>query len=237
MLVLEEDATLLLITQVDHAHLARDLLSLWIADGLPMNPRRDEILTAAAEHDNGWRELDAAPPLEPSRSWPYDFRQLPPTDRRRVWKASVKRSGVSRWSALLIQHHARSLLAEHRSDPAWKDLFVWLDERRAENEEHCSHLLPELEADYSFLSLSDTLSLGACGAWGSRRLPWQDYDIAVTLGRLVFQPFPFAGSLQLRVAYRRISKRDYRGGADLGAELASAHWQYLPVRVEPATSP
>lgn len=237
MLVLEEDKTLLLTTQADHARLAHDVLSLWIADGLPSNPRRAEILAAAANHDNGWWELDAAPLLEPSRRWPCDFRQLPSDERRRLWRASVERSGARPWSALLIVHHARSLLAGNRSDPAWRDFFLWLDERGIEIEECCAHDLRELEADYSFLSLSDQLSLGAIGAWGSRRLSWRHYDIAVTLGRLVFRPFPFAGSLQLRVAYRRISKRDYSGEADLGAELAAAGWQYLSVRVEPATSP
>ena len=237
MLVLEEESTLRLITQTDHARLACDLLSLWTADGLPDNPRRAEILTAVANHDNGWRELDAAPPLEPSRGWPYDFRQLPSTDRQRIWRDGLDRSGASRWSALLIQHHAQSLLADHRCDPAWGDFFLWLDERRAESTGLCRHDPLELEADYALLSIADTLSLGACGAWGSRQLSWRHYDIGLALGRLVFRPLPFAGTLQLRVAYRRIDKRRYDGGADVGEKLATARWQYLPVRVEPTTTP
>ena len=70
MIVVPEGATLLLVTQPDHAHLSGELLSLWRAGGLPENPRRADLLFAAREHDNGWREADAAPRWDAARGRP-----------------------------------------------------------------------------------------------------------------------------------------------------------------------
>src|SRR5262249_53740757 len=62
-----------LVTQPDHAHLSGELLSLWRADGLPAHPRRAETLFAGREHDNGWREADAAPRWDAAAGRPRDF--------------------------------------------------------------------------------------------------------------------------------------------------------------------
>ena len=64
MIVVRRGASLVLVTQSDHAHFAAELLSLWRLDGFPDHPRRDDILFAVREHDNGWREEDAVPRLD-----------------------------------------------------------------------------------------------------------------------------------------------------------------------------
>ena len=106
-------ASLLLVTQPDHAHFAGSLLALWTADGLPAHPRRSEILFAGREHDNGWRETDAAPRCDPARHRPHDFLTLSPADRIEIWRRGVHRySGARPYAALLIHQHAVEL---HRS--------------------------------------------------------------------------------------------------------------------------
>ena len=52
-----------LVTQADHARLAADLLRLFRLPELLEHPRRELLLRAIAEHDNGWWEADAAPRL------------------------------------------------------------------------------------------------------------------------------------------------------------------------------
>jgi len=54
MLVRALDASLLVVTQADHARLAADLLALLRLPELAGHPRRAELLRAVADHDNGW---------------------------------------------------------------------------------------------------------------------------------------------------------------------------------------
>ena len=61
MIVRPAGDVLHLITQPDHAALARRIMDRWIADDLPASPRRASILRAIEEHDHGWLDVDAAP--------------------------------------------------------------------------------------------------------------------------------------------------------------------------------
>ena len=60
MIIRRKGTTPLLITQPDHAQLAATIMERWQEDGFPDSPRRAAILLAIREHDNGWREVDAA---------------------------------------------------------------------------------------------------------------------------------------------------------------------------------
>ena len=64
MIVRSDLGSLLLITQPDHAHLAGRIMARALA--LQAHPRRDSILLAVTEHDNGWAEPDAEPIIGPS---------------------------------------------------------------------------------------------------------------------------------------------------------------------------
>src|SRR3954465_10111384 len=75
MIVVPAESSFLLVTQPDHAHLAGEILSLWRAGGLPDNPRRDDLLFAAREHDNGWPAAAPAPPAGTRRA---GARRTPP---------------------------------------------------------------------------------------------------------------------------------------------------------------
>jgi hypothetical protein len=113
MIVVDDGDSLLLVTQNDHAHFSGELLSLWRDDGLPDNPRRQEIVFAARVHDNGWREADAAPRVDPSTGEPYGFLSLPAPDRVEIWRRGIGRYRSERpYAALLIHQHA---IALHRS--------------------------------------------------------------------------------------------------------------------------
>ena len=65
MIIRQSDAALVLITQPDHAALAGRIMRRWEADGFPQSPRRADILAAVDLHDNGWREVDAVPAVDP----------------------------------------------------------------------------------------------------------------------------------------------------------------------------
>jgi hypothetical protein len=61
MIIRADDSSLFLVTQPDHAALAARIMRRWTAAGFPEPPRRDDVLAAIDAHDNGWREVDAAP--------------------------------------------------------------------------------------------------------------------------------------------------------------------------------
>lgn len=242
------------ITQPDHAHLAGELMALWRAHGLPENPRRDDLLFAIREHDNGWRETDAAPHLDAERQRPHDFLSLPLPDRLRIWPRAVDRYADRRpYSALLIAHHARALYDEHRGEEEFADLFEALGSRRERllevlgghadppRRERLEELERHLEEDYPFLAFADLASLAVCNGWTEpfeRELPY-----GTVRGRfddetdtLFLEPFPLAGTTTFRVPCRHLPARPYTGDADLAVELATARWEELPVRVGPQSS-
>lgn len=262
MIVVPEDGALRVVTQHDHARLAGEVLALWRAGGLPGHPRREELLFAAREHDNGWREADSAPRADPESGRPLGFTEVPPEVRIELWLRGARRHAERRpWAALLITHHALALHRDRRGEEPWdEELFTPLDELYEELLERiggdpgearihpeCSpgkagadleRTRAEVAADYRFLDLSDALSLAACAGWtepGERaghRWRFRPGGREVA-GELEFGPFPLAGATTFRVPCRTIPDRRYHGDADLGGELAEARWATMKLRLAP----
>lgn len=244
MIVVAGSDSLLLVTQNDHAALAAELLSLWRRDGLPDSPRRESLLSATREHDNGWRETDSAPLVDAGTGHPHDFTSLPAAARRELWERGTSRYlEGDPWSALLITEHGLRLHDSLRDRPGWGGFFESLEERRAELLERSAADLGALDADYRLLALADSLALALCcrssepfEGHGYHVRPATDVDDKGGLEScptLHLDPFPFAGATTFQLPYRRIPDRTYGGDADLGVELATARWRRLAVRVAP----
>lgn len=227
------------ITQPDHARLAGELMALWRAGGLPDHPRREEILLAVREHDNGWRETDAAPHLDRERRRPHDFLSLPLPERLAVWPRAVGRYAERcPHAALLIAHHAQALYGEHRGEEKFEELFEVLDSQAEWLLEVTGLEQYLVEEDYAFLAFGDLASLAVCNRWT------EPFSYGMPDGRvegrfdpesesLHLVPFPLAGSTTFRVPCRHIPARDYTGDTDLAVELAAARWREVRVRVTP----
>ena len=235
MIAVPEKDHFRLITQPDHAHFSGELLSLWRADGLPEHPRRDDLVFAAREHDNGWREADAAPRWDSEKGRPHDFITLPARERVEVWERGTCRFAAERpYAALLITRHALNLFGGRRQEEEWAPLLDFLDDFERSLLEETGASRADLEADYKWIDLADLISLAACNGWrdateryGVRIEPRAGGHRAIALA-----PFPLAGATTFRVPCRRIPRRDYRGDADLGGELATARWEEMTVKVE-----
>ena len=233
MIVVTEQDTWRFITQPDHAAFAAELLSLWRAEGVPEHPRRADLLFAVREHDNGWREADAAPRWDPQRRRPHDFLTMPRPARIEIWERGVSRfAGGHPRAALLITRHARRLHRDRRGDEAWAGLLETFDELERGLAEATGATEEEIAADDRLLDRSDTLSLAACSG---RTDPFERHGVRARLceGTLEIDPFPLAGATTFRIPCRRIAIRDFGGDAALGGALAAARWGELTVRVGP----
>ncbi len=237
MIVARDGDRLRLVTQPDHARLAAELLSLWRADGLPNHPRRGELLFAVREHDNGWREADAAPAADPRTGRPLSFLDLPFAPRSEIWERGTRRYLAERpYAALLVTWHALEIHADRHGRPEWRLLLERLEERRRELLEATGAGEEEVAGDYHWLDLADFLSLVACNGWTE---PFERRGMRgrYAEGHLLLEPFPLAGATTLPVDARWIPDRPYRGDADLGGELAAAKWRKLGVKIAPAGAP
>ena len=243
---------LLFVTQPDHARFAGELLSLWRSEGLPGHPRRAEILFAAREHDNGWREADAAPRWDRERGRPHDFVSMPRPDRIEIWERGTARfAGEHPYATLLIVRHALQLHQDRfrqAGGEEWAGFQEYLEELQRGLLEAAGVAEEEVAADYRWIDLTDLISLAVCNRWtepftrhgmrgGLARLPAPAAlpGIGEPL-RLALDPFPLAGATTFRIPCRRIADRPYAGDADLAVELARTRWEEMEVKVVGAES-
>lgn len=245
MIITSRNGRLRFVTQSDHAHLAAEILRLWHTDGLPEHPRRDDLLLAAREHDNGWREHDAAPrvqlgPEHPDRGRPSGFRDISDADRRSIWqRGTARHADTHPYTALLILEHARALHRGLRDDQAWSEVLTGWDEQRAALLEQT--FVPEavLAADYAWIDLSDAVSLALAERWDSERIvrgvrivpqPPSGPDDGDTLA---LAPFPLRGATTFALPCRDTEDRLFPSDSALTMALAEARWYDQRVRLVP----
>ncbi len=220
-----------IITQIDHARFAAELLGLWTSDGLPGHSRRRDLLFAVREHDNGWREKDSAPLLDlDMRDRPYDFITMPAELRVEIWRLGCQRFlEEHRYASLLIIEHARHLHSG-ASGASYRQLTAWLQDQSAILLEDADFNEHALETDYGFLELADLISLAAC----SNLFDTQEAR-GVNISRggadLRLEPFPLAGTTTFRIPRRIIPRRTYLNAIELAGELATARWAWREIRL------
>ena len=234
MIVVAEGADLRLVIQPDHARFAAQLLELWRRPEVREHPRRDSLLAAVREHDNGWREADAAPRIDPDGGRPYDFRALPGEHRREIWRRGVERfAGDEPYLALLAARHSLELHRGRRGEPGWAVYLAELEARLPDLLAAAEMDEARLAEDYPWLDLADSLSLTVC-----LRSPDPVRRGALTArlrdGELEIEPFPLAGATTFEIPCRRIADRRYQGEADLAGALGAARWERLSVRCRPS---
>lgn len=236
MIVTEDQGRLRLITQPDHAHFASQALGLWRVGGLPEHPRREDLLFAVREHDNGWREADAAPRVDPSTGRPADFLTVPDALRQAVWDRATERFVAERpYAAALIAQHALVLLGDLRGRAGWDEFLARVASRRDACLTAAGMETAALLSDYAWVALGDDLSLAVCTGRAARfnrpgRSAWFGPE------GLELHPFPLAGATTFRVACRHVSPGPYRSDAEVAIAAASAHWEELRIRLVPASS-
>lgn len=177
MIVNRTDTGWEVIYQPAHALVSAQLAARWRADARP--PRWWETLIAVSQHDNGWREWEAEPRVNPDGT-PRNFADGTLPDAIAQWTRGIARAQhQSRWVGLLVSRHATTLFEARRGEFAPLDDF--LDEQQAQQAVWRAGLgatLKEVAHAYAMVRWSDWLSLVLC--W--RRLPEDGNAIALGEG-------------------------------------------------------
>lgn len=215
MIIQPRGASLLLITQPDHAALSAEIMRHWRDKGLVTHPRRESVLLAIREHDNGWREVDERPLVSPSGGALLDFLNAPGEVRRDIWPRAVERLAHDPWAAALVAQHAIHIYRRYRGDSAWDEFFVGLEAARASHLGRVDRLgLEDLLADYPFVRLGDLVSLTFCNGW-SEGPEQPGYAMRLRDERLTVTPDPFGGAkIRLSVRAREVPNRPFESEAE-----------------------
>ena len=98
--------------------------------GCCRSPRLSSILLAVEEHDNGWREVEAAPLVDGATGRVLDFIGAPDETRRSVWPRGVDRLAASPYAAALVAQHACTSTGATGTIPGWAPFFTEMETRR-----------------------------------------------------------------------------------------------------------
>lgn len=164
-----------------------------IVRALAVHPRRNAILHAIGDHDNGWTEPDAAPVVAPATGAVVDFISAPVSVRQGVWPRAIARLASDPRAAALVAHHAAFVYGRFRADAAWTAFFTGMDTSRTAMIRGSDLPLETLEEDYAFLRLGDLISLAFCtGSTTAQR--FRDWTVLRSGTRVVVTPDLFGGS-------------------------------------------
>ncbi|MGE0464030.1 MAG: DUF3891 family protein [Vicinamibacterales bacterium] len=221
MIVRPAEDALHLITQPDHAALARRIMERWAP--LHGANRRASILEAVEQHDNGWREPDAEPLRNPDTGRAFDFIGLPIPLRQAVWPRGVSRLAQSDpWAAALVAHHAATVYDRYRGDGAWAAFFPEMEAARDRLVEASGHSHDDLRHDYRFLRLGDLASLAFC-TQAADTLTFDEWSFRLDGDRLVVTPDPFDGrDLPIAVHARKLPDASFESDATFRAAWLAA---------------
>jgi hypothetical protein len=210
-----------LITQPDHARLARTIMQHCIP--LTARPRRDSILHAIAEHDNGWAEEDAAPTVNPQTGNIVDFVSAPFSVRHAVWSRGVARLADDPWAAALVAQHALTVYDRFRSEAEWTSFFAEMEGARDAMLRASGMALDHFVADYAFVRLADLISLAFCTSWTDEQR-FGGWTVQLCGTRVVVTPDPFGGAeIPIEIKGREIRKQPFRSDAELRDALSEAN--------------
>jgi hypothetical protein len=224
MIVRSAGGVLHLISQPDHAALARRIMERWAP--LHGAERRHSILLAVEEHDNGWHDLDTHPAIDPGSGGVFDFITIPTPAKQAVWPRGVARlAAEDGWAAALVAQHALTIYERFRADAEWTDFFAQMTVTRDTLVRQSARTPAQLAHDYGYVRIGDLLSLVFCNLWQEAQSydRWQfrlsDRDGA----RVTVTPDAFAGrTVPLAVTAREIRDVPYASDAELQAAIRTA---------------
>jgi hypothetical protein len=200
--------------------MARSVMEHSVA--LTDHPRRDDILLAIGEHDNGWADEDTAPTVDRQTGRVVDFVNASLMVRHTVWPRGVERLAHRPWAAALVAQHALTVYDRFRGDADWVSFFDAMQSARDRMVRADGGRLDDLDADYPFVRLGDLISLAFCAGWTDEQF-FADWRVNFSGHRVRVTPDPFDGkTIPIAVEVRAIARHAFPSDIELRAALATA---------------
>lgn len=194
---------------------------------LARRPRRDAILHAIGEHDNGWAETDAAPMVDATTGTVVDFVSAPLSVRHTVWPRAVARLANDQWAATLVAQHAITVYERFRPESEWTPFFAQMEATRDTLLRASGMPLHDLLADYAFVRLGDLISLTFCTGWTDEH-GFGEWTVQRSGARVVVTPDAFGGAvIPIEIRAREIRSQSFRLDAELRQALREANTTML----------
>jgi hypothetical protein len=247
----QEDGTLILVTQSDHARLSGIFAAHWGNAEFARPEPRESFIRAAALHDCGWFSYETRPLYDPEKAAPPNFQQVPLDAKQLaafqggldwIW-------GIDPYAGLLVSRHRTGLWRNRYNavtypaasasvrvlTPDVED-FIARNELKQETE-LATHDRARFLVNYQLLQMLDLLSLYFCTAEPvETRLAQVPADYAgegrdgVTLtltpqgdGRVRISPNPFdRRELEVAFVYRQLPSSGFASQEDFRAAYFGA---------------
>jgi uncharacterized protein DUF3891 len=241
----------MLISQVDHAHLAGELAASWGAGPFPPLVPRDQLLPAIDHHDDGWAEWERCPQVDAEHGRPIDFLEMQLADSLAIWQRSIDAAAAfGPLAAYVVSGHFSALL---RRSNAWqptttppagatafldqqdRDRAHWLEAWQGADPVRNT---PEVaEQGLKFLQFFDALSLWLCMA--ERHEPRSmatpggpELTLTPRTQEVELRPWPWrVPELNVRVAGRAVPVARYESAQALEQAVSQTvvlSWRLMP---------
>ncbi len=238
----------LILSQIDHARIAAELAARWSTASPSFGSATDLMLAAVRDHDEGWREWEAAIQIDPANGVPRQFTEMPSADGAVIWGRSIEFCAKNHpLAGIWVSRHfcylaEQSLSSQPEDSDDVKPLRSFLDEQARFQQHNQDEALEDLterefavlsQFGFLFLRLFDSLSLWVCCARRTRPLDVRVNDQSVRLipladGRIRVAPYVLLEEdLTVSLPTRRIPARTYASDADLQHTLDRAPTEVL----------
>ena len=238
-----------LINQHDHAELSGEIMTFWGNKEFSRPEPYDEVLFAIRGHDNGWKEWDSSPRINPVNQYPMNFIEMTSSDQAYIWRRCFKRHSVEHpYASALIALHFGKLneksLNKNLNNNMAKSLhseiidFVSNMLNINASDLNLSSFPKDVQVNLGLVQIGDIISLALCHGWSSNEIKYAplNYDSSLSTlslessdgSNFTIRPYPFAEPLlRFQVRGRKLKQKKFSNDAELRQMLNQTEYETL----------
>ena len=195
-----------------------------MSDHFPESPRKESILNAVEQHDNGWADVDEALVVDPGTGQLLDFVELPDPLKRDTAARGIDRLASDPYAAALVAQHRLHVYRRYTEHVDWRPFFASVAAARDVYLRSAGQVsLDELLRDYAFVRAGDLASLAFCNNWTHVDPDGCGYEMRLEGTSLFVSPDPFGGrTIELEIDAREIETRFFGSAEEARRAMAAA---------------